>query len=560
MTTRAAIPGSVNLRRGAVWAALALLLLAGAVLVLYVGRKTSFYFDEWDFVQGRRAWNADTLLSPHNEHLSLLPVLLYKLIFAVGGIASYVPFRVAMTLVHLLVCALLFVYARRRVGDVLALAAVAPLLFLGTAWPDLLWPFQTGFLGSLAAGLAALLALDRDDRRGDIAAAALLTASIASSSIGLPVFAAAALEILGRPDRRRRWFVLVIPAALYVLWYLGYGAGEDLSVDNLLATPGYVANAAAGAVGALFGLGFSWGRSLTVALIAALVLSLRRGAADPWRLAGLVALPLIFWTLTALARAELHEPAAPRYLYPGVLFLLLIALEAARGIAVPRPAVAALLVLVAFTTLANVGQLRDGGGYLRDHTVELDGALAAVTLPAPGSLPPEFEPSPDVAPQIKAKAYLDAVKDLGSPAPTAAQLPQLIGRARSAADETLTRAYGIGLKTAGPRTGAHAPATERAVGAGVKPGGGCLTARPQLPGGLIELTVPPQGLLLSSAGGTATVAVRRFSDTFPSTTVGQILAGAAPVLLRIPSDISTAPLHTRVELSGAVRVCAPPAS
>ena len=143
------------------------------------------------------------LLLPHNEHLSLVPVLVFKALFSTVGIDSYVPYRVAGLALHCGVVVLLFVYARRRVGDVLALAAAATVLFLGTAWPDVLWPFQIGFLGSLAAGIGALLALDREDRRGDITAAVLLAVALASSSLGIPLLFAFALEVLGRPDRAR---------------------------------------------------------------------------------------------------------------------------------------------------------------------------------------------------------------------------------------------------------------------------------------------------------------------------------------------------------------------
>ena len=158
----------VSVPRATVWVALAGLLVATAALVLYLGRSTSFYFDEWNFVLLRRAWDADALLQPHNEHLSLVPVLIYKAIFTTAGIDSYVPFRVAGVAVHLLTLVALFVYARRRVGDVLALGAAVVIAVLGPAWPDVLWPFQMGFLGSLAAGIGALLALDRGDRRGEI--------------------------------------------------------------------------------------------------------------------------------------------------------------------------------------------------------------------------------------------------------------------------------------------------------------------------------------------------------------------------------------------------------
>ena len=86
-------------------------------MLLYLGRSTSFYFDEWDWIQGRRAWDLDALLLPHNEHLSLAPVLVFKALFSTVGIDSYVPYRVAGLALHCGVVVLLFAYARRRVGD-----------------------------------------------------------------------------------------------------------------------------------------------------------------------------------------------------------------------------------------------------------------------------------------------------------------------------------------------------------------------------------------------------------------------------------------------------------
>ena len=132
---------------------LGLLLLFGLALLLYLGRDTTFYFDEWDWVQQRREWTLDTLLEPHNEHLSVVPILFYKLLFATVGIDHYWPYRVLGLAMHALVVVGLFFYARRRVGDVLALAAAATILFLGKGWNDVLWPFQAGFMASTAAGV-----------------------------------------------------------------------------------------------------------------------------------------------------------------------------------------------------------------------------------------------------------------------------------------------------------------------------------------------------------------------------------------------------------------------
>jgi hypothetical protein len=541
---RLALPGFT------VWLALAGLLALTAVVVLYLGRSTTFYFDEWNFVLERRAWDVDALLKPHNEHLSLVPVLVYKALFSTLGIDAYAPYRVAGVVVHLIVLVLLFVYARRRVGDVLALGVTVVLAVFGPAWPDILWPFQMGFLGSLAAGLGVLLCLDRGDRAGEIGASVLLVVALASSSMGIPIFIAVALEVLGRPDRRARWWILAAPAVLYGVWYLAYGGGGKESIDNLLATPSYVAEAAAAAVGSLFGLSLEWGRPLALAAGALLVWGLHRGASDPWRLWALIALPLVFWGLTGLARADLHEPGAPRYLYPGALFLILIAVEAARGVTLRQGGVVALLALMVFATVSNLGALRNGGGFLRDQAAALDGVLAATQLVGE-RVPPAFRPEPVQAPQISAGPYLAAVKDHGSPAPGPSELPQLFGRGRAAADATLQMAYGLTLAPASGEPSGQAPAPENAAAVEMTRRGSCLRASPQGTGSTLDVAVPAGGLQID---GAAKVYLRRFGDMFPQTALGGVSSGA-PVTVKVPADGSTAPWHLRLAVSGPTRVC-----
>ena len=74
------------------------------------------------------------------------------------------------------------------------------------AWQNILWPFQVGWLLSLAAGLGALLALDRGDRRGEAAACALVALSLASSGIGVAIAAGVLVDVLWRRPRAA-WIV-----------------------------------------------------------------------------------------------------------------------------------------------------------------------------------------------------------------------------------------------------------------------------------------------------------------------------------------------------------------
>ena len=63
---------------------------------------------------------------------------------------SILPYAVVATAFFLASVLLLFVYLSRRVGEWIAIAAVLPVLVMGTAYEDLLTAFQIGYFGSIA--------------------------------------------------------------------------------------------------------------------------------------------------------------------------------------------------------------------------------------------------------------------------------------------------------------------------------------------------------------------------------------------------------------------------
>ena len=181
-------------------------------MILHLTRGFTFYYDEWNFVVNRQYSTSDAFFGPHNEHMVLVPVLIFKALWAVAGLNEYWTFRVVVVALHLLVAGLLYVLARRRVGPVLALAPALILLFLGTAWEIILWPFEIQFLIPAAAGLGVLMAIEREDRAGDLVACGLLILAFASGSLGVPVALGAAVEILFGPRRFTRLLRVVVPA------------------------------------------------------------------------------------------------------------------------------------------------------------------------------------------------------------------------------------------------------------------------------------------------------------------------------------------------------------
>jgi hypothetical protein len=552
------------------WIALAVLLLVGAAFLYHETRGTTLTWDDWGWVLDRRGGGVDTFLKPHNGHLSLIPVALYKLLFATAGLGDYRPYRVMVVAGHLVCVALLFVYAKRRIGGYLALLAAALLLFLGPGWVDFLWPFQIGWLLSLAAGLGSLLMLDRADRVGDVGACVLLGVALASSGLGLAVAFGVAVDVLWERRRWRHAWIVAAPLAVYALWWIAYQDAHFFRRHNILVAPGYIADAAAGAISSLAGLTettglrpdtpLAWGRFLAVLAVIVLLWRLAATWPVPRRVLTLLTFALSFWTLTALNRAQISAPFESRYIYAGAFFILLLAAEVARGTRLPRRAAALLGAAVATASVSNLGVLRDGARSFQDQSELVKANLAAVEIGrpiAPRDLVLTHFPAYPLL-VIKVGPYLAAEKAIGSPAATPAQLASEPEAARRVADLTLIDIHRIRLQPArrGVRRGV-APAVEAVAGGTVIRRGACVSfvpaaATPVAADHQLDVIVPSSGLVVTAQGGPVTVSVRRFADEFlPISRLG----GSASAVLRIGPDLSARPWHARVVPTDRATVC-----
>jgi hypothetical protein len=406
---------------------------------------------------------------------------------------------------------------------------------MGRGYEVFLWPVNTGLLTSLAALLGCALALDRDDRTGDWLAGGCVALALASSPIGVAVAAGMALEVAPRRRGRRRWPVVAVPVALYVLWRIGYDPPATVEWSNAGRVLSFGADTAAAGAGGIVSLDMTWGRILLLGGIAALVwrcvLPARRMTP---RLAALICTALAVWLLTALGRAGVESPSASRYVFVNGFLLVVIATEAARGARLANPRAAALVAgLVVIAIPAGLLAVRDGGRAYRDVTKRVAAEIGALEV-ARGIAAPGFRVDPVRAPQIIAGDYFRAVRRMGgTPAWSLRELRTGPERERIAADAALVgaeRVRPVGRQGACP----HAAAIETGA----------------------ELAFPPGGeLLLQTTGEGAVVRLRRFSSYYGAP-LGETLAARSVVALRAPRD--RAPDRWRARVDGAgVRRCVP---
>lgn len=539
-------------------AALALLLLVAGAYLLHAGRGTAPFFDEWDWITQRRGLSADTLLGPHNGHLSVVPVFLYKALLQTAGLDHYWVYRTVLVALHLGCASLVYVLARERVGAQGAVFAAGFVAVLGSAGDDLLWAFQIGFVVAVLFGLAALVALDRDTRRGDVVATIFLGLALGSASVGAAFAVAVLVELAMHPRRRERWWVLAAPLALYALWYLGYGEPQ-LKRENLGATPVYAAESGSAAAGGILGLTLEYGRVLLVGLTAVVATRLWRAERLTPRLVALATAPAVLWVLTALSRAQFNEPAAPRYIYCGAILLVLLVCELLRGQVVPRRQATALLaVLLAFAAVSNAATIDATAGGLRMQARDVEARLGALELVGRDQVAADLQISPTNAPQIQAGPALYAERSFGRIGLTEAELVRAPQAQGAAADDVLKR---TGALNAAPEA---EPPPRQATGpaptsAGVTDGtlrrrGGCLVTRATGPDSRLDVALPDGQALVVTASAPAGVLARRFAQVAPTEPVAEVPAGGS-IRIAARADRADVPWRLQVASAGNLRVC-----
>ena len=507
-----------------------ILAAASWAALLYLGRGVTFFQDEWRFVDVAGPFGtADDLFRPHNEHWSTLPFLLYRAIFNVFGLSTYLPYLAVLLALHVAAAAALFVLLFRRNGPLVAIGGAALALWVGTGYQNLFWAFQIGFVGSTAAGLWALVAFEGEGRRSSVAGTLLLLAAIMSSGIGLVFGAAVAVELVADPVRRRRVVWLVPVGVVYATWYLAVGrsgvsdARDPFSLTAVADVPGFVWAGVRNSVEATIGPLPVIVPALTLVLLAVSLVWLVGRRVSPRTLGAVTGLVVLFG-LIGLVRGHLgvEQTTRSRYLYEGV-FLVLLAVSGLIGSRLSpdeirqRPIGTALTAGCVLLLLAglvhNANWLELGRRDWLNRAGETRAYIALLDVVPPALVNREVAvdwniPDPPRMRRLIA-SYGDPARDV---------LVPTVVRPPSARDEdrALFRLVGgnFTIRPDGSEGGGRAPQVVRSSGGTVGPAGECVRAVPDLRRASVTVHLPDRGALrLSSvAPATGRAFLQRTSD------------------------------------------------
>lgn len=448
---------------------------ASAVWLLWSARDLTFAGDDvyyyarylaHGFAAGPGS-GVEYFLGPHNGHLQVGGKLVYRLLLEVFG-SDYTAFR-ATNLAGLLLCVTLFyLLCRRRVGPLVPLPAAVLLLFFGYAWEPLIWAFDLHTVFALALGLGAVLALEREDRIGDVAACVLLLLAVAMIELGLAFVAGAALYLLLGEDRWGRIWVVAVPVAFYAAWWIWAQQFDQSEIELINAQhfPLDAASALAAIAGSVTGLNPTgpevsvvvttvtpFGGVLAAAAVVALVWRLTLGPVPRTLWLFLVAV-LAYWFTIALGD---RQPDSSRYLLAGTVLVLLVAADALAGSRLGPVAFAAICVVVLLALPANLAKFYEGRRYQLNDADATRTEYSMLEL-ARGRVEPGYQASadPDVVETgggafigLAADEYFRASGEFGSLAYSLEQVRDRDLLFRQVADVTLAKALRIEMVETG---------------------------------------------------------------------------------------------------------------
>ncbi len=546
---------------------MAAVLAFAVVFSFWLERDLIFGSDEYLWLELAGLGDLGSYFHPYGGHLILVPFLSWRLLLDLFG-TDFTAFSIVQVIGLTISAALLYTYAKRRIGPILALSPMIMLLFAGTGWSPLMQPMiGMQFLFALVPGLAAMLALEREDLRGDIGACVLLCVAMASFSEAAAFLAGAAVAVALAPNWRRRAWVVVIPGVLYFAWHLWgrqFGA-EPIELSSVPWLLTYISDSLGVIASSIFGQSYLIGsghwtlirlqgydfNQLTAGIVIAMLEGLlvwrafwllrRRVGGIPRSVWAPIVILVTLWILQGLVFNANRTPAEIRYIYAGTLLLLMVVAEMLRGVRTTWLTVTVAAVLTAAAVVGNIPHFREGRQALYAASITARADMAVIELDG-HHIGHTFTPNIDAADIVDSGLsfntgpWLKVTKRFGSPAYSLAQLAAADEPVRVQADQLAARALEPMLEP-----------VERAPRKGCKQFG-----TPD--GGQVDVALPAGGAVLT-ASRASPVKLRRWADEF-SIQLGKVAAGE-PVALRLPADKAAVPWMLRFKRGGSIDVCSP---
>jgi len=359
------------------------IIAAEIVMLLWVGRREWYFFDEWRLVVERVVPRSDgpfaefkLLFKPDGEHVIGIPLTFFVIIVRWFGLDTYWPFIFVNIVVRVATLVILDDVCRRAgARRLVRLFAVATIAFFGEGYESL-FAQSVMFAGfTLIFGLMAIretLKTEVSERRAGVVSAVWLSLSVLSSSYGFPVVVGVALFFLLTRRRLAALVSFLVPPIVFIAVRLitggEYSQQQPVATDRIPLYIHYVQSGLSAVGEAILGMDALGVASFVIIAVASLML-----AADTRSRAFVISMIVAivaFYFEASLSRSVLgpeQARAATRYtFFCGVLAVAMLACAWGRR-RLEQRWVPVVVVLATVSFVNSIAWLGEGSSYYTDR-------------------------------------------------------------------------------------------------------------------------------------------------------------------------------------------------
>jgi hypothetical protein len=232
-----------------------------AIVALRLSRHSWFGVDAVNYLTTRGPVPSanEGLFRPYGGHWQTIPLLVYRLLFKVFGMESYLPYIAVALAVHLAITFVLYALLRSVGAHSWTAALTAWLvLFYGAGAEAFMWDAPMVLTSSLLLGLVAALVMVR--RRfsvhSRVVAAVLLLAAVMCSGTGLAAAVTLGLFAFFRAGLKAAVLVSGPAVLAFTVWFftIGRDGRVHLSGGTVPHIPGFVWSGITGSLGSALGI------------------------------------------------------------------------------------------------------------------------------------------------------------------------------------------------------------------------------------------------------------------------------------------------------------------
>ena len=200
--------------------------LVSFVLSLLINRNTWFLGDDFAMLTNRYFAAADgdwsqALLLPHNDHLLVIPVLVFIGLGKMFGLDNHLVYMLPAIFMHIAILFAVGIILKKRCASTLtALSAVCCVAFMSAGYEVLMMATNMAHVAPIFLGLYQLILVDHDGdiAKRDIVAATLGVIAVLCAGTSIPLIVMIALFLVLQRQFKRAALVAAPPAMLWLMW------------------------------------------------------------------------------------------------------------------------------------------------------------------------------------------------------------------------------------------------------------------------------------------------------------------------------------------------------